>query len=126
MAAAHEAITSTALSGPLEGGGAIIRTSAFFSLNCLLPLTMFCVPSFSLVLLLSNALPHSNRQLQPPRSIFQVIMQPALSDQVSLRRYRLARIQSTIIPTPFWPTTFPALLSVSLGCTAPHEELGSQ
>ena len=40
------------------------------------------VPSFSLVLLLSKARPHSNRQLQSPRSIFQGIMQPALPDHL--------------------------------------------
>jgi len=44
----------------------------------------------------SSPKPHSNRQLQPPRSIFQGIMQPALLD----RRNRLARNHSTLIPTP--------------------------
>jgi hypothetical protein len=65
------------------------------------------VPSFSLVPLLFKIRPHSNRQLQPLRSIFQGIMQPALLDflpvyhHASLGCYRLARIQSTLIPTPF-------------------------
>jgi hypothetical protein len=61
--------------------------------------------------------------LQPSPSISQGIMQTVLLHLLTCASPYFTWNHSMLIPEPAWPTAFPALLSVSLGCTAPRDEL---